>query len=299
VENKRIAILGASSFVGKYLLSLLNNTCYQVIAFSRSVTNEAVTDKLEWRKLSKQQKLLTKPDEIIPDWICVAPIWILPDYFMQMETAGAKRLVVLSSTSLFTKKDSTDTGEQALAQRFATAEASIQSWAGQVGVEWVILRPTLIYGLAGDKNIFEIARFIKRFGFFPLFGKAEGLRQPVRVEDVAEACLASLESAAATNHAYNISGAQILTYRDMVSKVFLALERTPRLLMIPRWVFSLTVTFFRRLPRYKHWSVAMVERMNKDMAFDYSDATRDFGYKPKIFTLSAKDLAAAYRKSVP
>ncbi len=60
------------------------------------------------------------------------------------------------------------------------------------GVEWVILRPTLIYGHGRDKNITEIARFIRRFGFFPLLGKANGLRQPIHVEDVAEACFAAL-----------------------------------------------------------------------------------------------------------
>ena len=294
MDNKSVAVLGASSFVGKYLLLLLSKASYHVVAYSRSVKNDLSIDKVEWRKLSTQQNPLTKPDETIADWICVAPIWVLPNYFMQLELAGAKRLVVLSSTSLFTKNNSTDPEEQALAQHFAAAESSIQSWAERVGVDWVILRPTLIYGLAGDKNIFEIARFIKRLGCFPLLGKAQGLRQPVRVEDVAGACLATLESAAAKNHAYNISGAEILTYREMVTKVFVALERKPCFLIVPLCIFSLAVAFLRRLPRYKHWSVAMVERMNQNMVFDYLDAARDFGFKPKPFTLSAEDLNACH-----
>jgi len=46
----------------------------------------------------------------------------------------------------------------------------------------------------------------------------------------------------------------------------------------------------RLLPRYRHWSVAMAERMNSDLVFDHSDAERDFGFSPRPFWLSLEDL---------
>jgi len=49
-------------------------------------------------------------------------------------------------------------------------------WAKAHGIEWVILRPTLIYGSGVDKSIEVMAKFIKRFGVFPLYGKGSGLR---------------------------------------------------------------------------------------------------------------------------
>ncbi len=73
------------------------------------------------------------------------------------------------------------------------------AWAASHGVEWIILRPTLIYGLGRDKNIAEIARFVRRFGFSPLFGKAKGLRQPLHAQDVAGACIAALDAPDAAN----------------------------------------------------------------------------------------------------
>jgi uncharacterized protein YbjT (DUF2867 family) len=141
-----------------------------------------------------------------PCWICVAPIWVLPEHFSLLESCGLRRLLVLSSTSRFTKDDSSDVQEQAIAQRLADAEAQAQAWAASRGVEWVILRPTLIYGLGRDKNLCEMARFVRRFGFFPLLGAAQGLRQPIHAQDVASACLAALRAPAAANRAYNISG---------------------------------------------------------------------------------------------
>lgn len=226
----------------------------------------------------------------LPRWICAAPIWVLPDYFEMMEARGARRVVALSSTSRFTKKASSDVEEQAVAQQLADAEERFRTWAESKRIEWVILRPTLIYGRGRDKNISDIARFIRRFGFFPVLGQANGLRQPVHAADVASACFGALNSPNATNRDYNISGAETLPYRGMVSRVFVALDRRPRLLSVPMWIFWFAVTCLRLVPRYRHWSSAMADRMNQDLIFDHFDAARDLDFRPRPFKLSAQDL---------
>ena len=265
-----VGLLGASSLVGGCLLPMLRDAGYPVLAFSRQA--RPGDQALAWRQLP-----CTGPVEEIPLWVCVAPVWVLPDYFALMDSAGARRVVALSSTSRFTKVDSGDTAEQALAARLGESEARVQAWAESRGIDWVILRPTLIYGHGQDKNIAEMARFIRRFGFFPLLGEARGLRQPVHAEDVAAACVAALQVSGALNRAYNISGGETLAYRDMVARVFSALGRHPRTLTVPLWVFRLAVAMLRGLRRYRHWSAAMAERMAQDLVFDHTDATRDLG----------------------
>jgi nucleoside-diphosphate-sugar epimerase len=215
---------------------------------------------------------------------------VLPDYFALIEASGARRVVVLSSTSRFTKVGSGDLAEQATAAKLIDGEARLQAWAESRGIEWVILRPTLIYGIGRDKNISEIACFILRFGFFPVFGQAKGLRQPIHAEDVAGACLAALQGSDCRNQSYNISGGERLTYREMVARIFTALGRRPRVLTVPLWAFRLAVTMLRRLPRYRQWSSAMAERMNRDLVFDHTDAARDLGFTPRAFELTAEDL---------
>jgi nucleoside-diphosphate-sugar epimerase len=227
----------------------------------------------------------------VAHWVCLAPIWVLPEHFALLEAHGARRVVVLSSTSRFTKVNSPDPEEQAVSQRLAEAETRVQAWAENRGVEWVILRPTLIYGLGRDKNIAEIARFIRHFGFFPLLGKANGLRQPIHAAEVADACLAALQAPCAANHAYNLSGGETLPYRDMVTRVFKALGCPPRLVQVPLSAFYVSVALIRRLPRYRHWSAAMAERMNRDLVFDHSEAARDLAFKPRGFVLSTQDVA--------
>lgn len=292
LQQNHVGVLGATSFVGACLLPLLTEAGWQVTAYSRHAIEQA-SDGMAWRQLPLPGSTSTQRNgEVTPHWICVAPIWVLPDYFGLLDAQGARRVVVLSSTSRFTKDDSTDPEERAIALRLADAEVRVREWAESRGVEWVILRPTLIYGLGRDKNIAEIARFIRRFGFFPLFGKANGLRQPIHAADVAGACLDALLAPCAANRAYNISGGETLAYRNMVACVFSALGRRPRLLTVPLRVFRLAVTVLRRLPRYRHWSTAMAERMGRDLVFDHTEATRDLGFKPRAFVLAAEDLPA-------
>ena len=290
-----VGVLGASSLVGGCVLPLLHAEGWHVLAYTRQTQLCKTRDELSisWQVLSTDatdRQMSRDNVEITPYWVCVAPIWVLPDYFSMIEASGARRLVALSSTSRFTKVGSGDAAENDIAARLIDSEARVQAWAEERGIEWVVLRPTLIYGLGRDKNISEIARFINRFSFFPLLGRAQGLRQPVHAEDVAAACVAALLAPAAVNCAYNISGGETLTYRDLVTRVFLALSRPARLVTVQLWAFRFAVAMLRPFSRYRHWSAAMAERMNRDLVFDHAEATRDLGFKPRGFALTAKDM---------
>lgn len=260
------------------------------VAFSRKQHVGVPSNTTDWRRIPEPLTQNTGSECGIAYWVCAAPIWVLPEYFQMLESYGVRKVVALSSTSRFTKDQSADLEEQQIAKRLADAESQVKCWAEGRGVEWVILRPTLIYGLGRDKNVSEIARFIGRFGFFPLFGKAHGLRQPIHAEDVAAACVSALQTFEASNRAYSISGGETLTYRDMVARVFTALGRPSRLLKVPLWVFRLAVAVLSCIPRCRHWSAAMAERMNNDLVFDHSDAARDFGFMPRGFALTKRDL---------
>ncbi len=245
--------------------------------------------RVSWRCLP--EALLQKDVRSIEYWICLAPVWVLPDYYSLLESRGARRVVVLSSTSRFTKTESPDPAEQGVAAALLSAENRLIEWAEQREIDWIILRPTLIYGAGRDKNISSIADFIRRFGFFPLLGAAKGLRQPIHASDVATACFQALSHSEVVNRAYNISGGETLTYDDMVRRVFDAMGKKSRFLHIPRVVFRLVVALLHLVPRFRDVSIGMAERMNQDLIFDHSDAVRDFCFNPAPFHLHSSDVS--------
>ncbi|MGZ4960716.1 MAG: NAD-dependent epimerase/dehydratase family protein [Methylomonas sp.] len=300
-ERESVGVIGATSFVGQCVLSLLKQADFKVVAFSRQPVMQ-LNEGVEWHlafsvcettknggkaEAAELQGFEQRP---IPYWICLAPIKVFPEYFPMLKDSCAKRVVVLSSTSRFTKDDSSDASERLLAQSLIDAEDRLQAWAEEQGIDWVVLRPTLIYGLGKDKNVSEIIRLIHRFGFFPLLGQAKGLRQPVHAQDVAMACVTGLSASEVANKSYNISGGETLTYKEMVGRVFAALGRKPFFIRVPVGLLRKLMQVLSYLPRYRNWTPAMVERMNKDMVFDHSDAMRDLGFKPRGFVLAAEDL---------
>jgi GT2 family glycosyltransferase/nucleoside-diphosphate-sugar epimerase len=285
-----VAVVGASSMVGKALLPMLAEAGVKVIAYSRKPAkdHEQYQAGIEWREMSSLQD--NENAEKISDWVWVAPIKTLPQQLHLMQRAGAHHIVALSSTSRFTKKTSSSAAERVFVEELIAGEDRLQAWAEEHSAAWTILRPTLIYGLGLDKNVGVIAKFIRRFHFFPILGEAKGMRQPIHACDVAAACKAALERSGAENHAYNISGSEKLSYRTMVAKIFETVSIRPRFLSIPLWMFSAGVTVARLLPPFRSWSPAMAERMNRDMTFDYDDAARDLAFSPRGFKLDPADL---------
>ncbi len=284
-SDKIVGVIGASSLVGSPVLSYLVERGYQVVAFSRR-HHQSENKAIQWSLIDK----ISDWQGRISYWICVAPIWVLPNYLPSLMSCGAKRIVALSSTSIFTKLESSDEYEKNVVSLLQKGELTLERWASDNGVSHCVLRPTLIYGYGKDQNISEIARFILRFGFFPLWGKAMGLRQPIHADDVAKACVDVLQLPKNINRAYNISGAETLPYKVMVQRIFAALKRQPRIIKIPLFFFSLALIPLQILPRYRHWSISMAERMSHDLVFDHGDATRDFNFTPRSFNPKLKDV---------
>lgn len=300
--NRQVGLIGARSLVGAYLIPKLHQSGHKITAFSRRKSNCELSDGLtniDWKLIDAQPPIKNIENHVIEYWISLAPIWTLPQMFHILQAYGVKRIVVLSSTSLFTKEKSNNFSEQSISSQLALSEENLKTWSKSHGVEWTVLRPTLIYDGYLDKNISEIAKFIRLFHFFPVLGEAKGLRQPIHAADVAAACVAALDSKSATDKAYNISGSETVTYRNMVLGVFNALGMRPRLLTVPLWLFCCAVSIVRILPRYRKWTSAMAERMNIDMIFSHDAAFKDFSFSSRSFDMAVNtDLKVAFKKSV-
>ncbi|MEE4240650.1 MAG: NAD-dependent epimerase/dehydratase family protein [Desulfopila sp.] len=279
MSNDGVGLIGGTSFVGERVSHLLEKHGYEVTTFSRESSRNIVS--LRFTEESPQ---------IIENWIYLAPIWTLPQYFSLLEDYKAKRLVALSSTSRFSKLTSSCMTDRNIASQLVKGEEQVLQWANAIDCTLVILQPTLIYGRGKDKNVSEIARFIRRFGFFPLLGQGRGLRQPVHVDDVASACFSALQVPLGRKCSYVISGQEELSYRTMVERIFLALGRKPVFLPCPLWLFTFAIRTVNVLPPFRGLSAEMAVRMNMDLNFEHTEAKKDLGFRPRPFHPSQTDL---------
>lgn len=283
-----VGVIGARSELGASLSEALDAQRKKFCVFSRRGAGEC-SPSCVWLPLHAMGVRINA-------LICVAPAWALPEYFDWLLSCDVRRVVMLSSTSRYVKENSPDIGERRLAERLIHAEKRLEEWARQHGIEWLILRPTMIYGGGRDRNVSAVMRFVKRWRFFPLAGAASGLRQPVHLLDVAQACVAAL-GMSEPNRAYNLSGAEVLTFRDMVRRCAAAVGVRPWLPVIPVGLLRMALGIVSVLRPRAGWSAGMADRMNRDQIFDHSDATRDLGFDPMPFhpEFSAKSCSEARR----
>lgn len=271
-----VGVLGATSLVGESLRRRLIQSGQRVLACSRHPPPTGPSEATTWCVTGRP----TPVDERVARWIALSPAWATVDAFDWMRRAGCTRLVALSSTSVFTKQTSPDAGERALAVRLAQAEDTLTSSAGRAGIALVILRPTMIYDGHSDGNVARIAGFVRRFGWFPVCKPANGLRQPVHADDVAAACVAAIDHAA-PQATYTISGGEVLSFRDLVSRTCAAHDLTPRLVQLPVGAWRIAALFSRLLGLGVTLGTAL--RMNDDLSCDHVAALQDLGFRPRPF----------------
>jgi nucleoside-diphosphate-sugar epimerase len=276
-EQSRSLVIGGTGLVGGYIVEHLLRASQRPLALSRS---HRQSPEVDWfhGDLAKPDTLNFPPFATL---FCTADAVLLANALPRLFNPSLKRVVVFSSTSVITKQDTEVEAEREIIRKLTDAEQRIAADCERHGVSWTILRPTLIYAEGRDTNITPLSRLIRRFGFMPLVGGGAGLRQPVHAEDLAIGAIAAAASGAAINQFYSLPGAETLTYREMIGRIFDGLRMPRRTVWVPPLLWR--AAFFLAKPLFPGANVAMGIRMTKDMTFDSTPAKRDFGWNPRGF----------------
>ena len=215
--------------------------------------------------------------------VSVLPLALLAEALPRL--AGARSVVAIGSTSLFSKAASDEAKDRATARKLGEAEAALAAWAAREGVAWTVLRPTLVYDGVGDRNIARMIRTVRRLRVLPIARPSHGLRQPIHADDIATAILGALDDPRAAGRAFNIAGGEVLTYRAMAERVFASQGLPPRFVVLPvPWLrFAFGAAARLGLLRETGFGSAVFARMNQDLVFDVAPGLDVLNYAPRDF----------------
>ena len=207
----------------------------------------------------------------------VAGIMFLPQLLPLMRTSAVRQLVVVGTTGVFSRFKSAS-------QEYLHDEELLRSFlAEHPAVRCVVVRPTMIYGHAGDRNVSVLLSWFRRHSVFPMFGDGHALIQPVYDADVASAVVAAVRQRCEPAGFYNVSGRAPLMYRQFIETIAAAVGTKPSFVHLPvRASAALFETTHRLVPRF-HFNGEQVWRTTDDRAFDWSAAGAAFGFAPHSF----------------
>ena len=272
----RVLITGASGFTGSYVVPLLLRQGVDVRCLvrhssdTRSLPAEGV--ELVYGDLNDEASLESafRNVEVL---VNVASLGFGHAQKIVNAAAGVRRAVFISTTAVFTTINA-----RSKLVRLSAEEAIHRS-----GLAYTLLRPTMIYGSSRDRNMCRLIHFLKRWPAIPVFGDGQSLQQPVYVEDVAAAIVQALASPDAVGGSYNLAGATPLTYEQVIDTVCELIGRRVRKIHLRAAPVVRGLTVLERLSLRLPVKAEQVMRLNEHKVFDFSEAARDFDYRPRSF----------------
>ena len=205
-------------------------------------------------------------------FVHIAGIEYTPQVLEAMRRARVERLVVVSSTSAHSRF------EFRSAPRLVNEALLVGS-----GLQWTVVRPSIIYGSELDHSMHRLLRFLDRSPVFPLFGSGENLWQPVYYEDLARGVYTALTKPGTDGQIYDLPGSRPLTYLDLIRTAAGSLGKSTRIVRIPAEPVRRALVMAERLGLPLPVSSEQVLRLREDKVYPYEKAREELGYAPRAF----------------
>ncbi|MCC7372344.1 MAG: NAD(P)H-binding protein [Chloroflexi bacterium] len=145
------------------------------------------------------------------------------------------------------------------------------------GMEYVILRPSWIYG-PEDRSMNKFVTFIKVLPVAPVIGSGQEQVQPAYVADVAKVAALAVDLPAATNRVFELGSPTPITMDEINRTIMRLLGKHKPLFHQPAWLVKVPAAFLQYLPNAP-LSPGAVDFITMDERVDPRPAEEMFGVR--------------------
>ncbi|MDF1689647.1 MAG: SDR family oxidoreductase [Cycloclasticus sp.] len=313
--KQKVLITGATGFLGQTLTGKLYADGYPVVAAVRreSALLELDVDSVKVGYISAQtdwQHALNKVDVVIH---CAARAHVMGDTaadplaeFRQVNTAGTLNLVRQAATagvrrfvfisSIKVNGEKTEDRPFSPEDRFVPtdpyglskyeAEQGLLAVAKKIGMEVVIIRPTLVYGLGVKGNFSSLLKWMKRGIPLP-FGAIHNQRSLVALDNLVSFIAHCVNHPKAANEIFLISDGEDVSTTELLQKVSRAFGKRALLLPIPVSLMTFSAKLLGKAD--------VINRLFGSLQVDSSKTYELLGWEPVItMDEQLKKIADAY-----
>lgn len=285
-----IAITGVTGLTGRFLIPCFRELGYrgQFRCLARPTSDieglrsdpdiEFVVG--DCRDESALAKLLDQADALVH----VAGIQTAENVIVACSRMGVGRVVFVNTTGMFSKY-----------RQYAAEYRRIEERIMRSGLDYTIIRPTMIYGNARDHNIHKLVRIVNRLPVVPVIGSGRALLQPIYAQDLAAVIAKATFEPRAIGRAYNVAGKEPFKYIDVLRCIAASLGKRRLFIRVP-YTIALLAGYIAEMAGSTLVNVERVRRMCEDRVFDYSLASEDLGFAPRSFEDGIKLEIAAMRE---
>lgn len=248
-----ILILGGSGFVGRAICSKLVMAGHSITVPTRkrdnaralfplpsvTVVEADVYDTVALAQLARGKDAVINLVGILNGNFERAHVTLTANAIAACKSAGVSRYVQMSALG------AAEDGPSAYQKSKAKADALVRA----SGLDFTIFAPSVIFG-RGDSFLTKFASMV---GFLPplmpMMLPGAGARfQPVWVDDVARAFVASLNDESTFGQRYELVGPKVYTLKELVAYVMLLSQKKHRVIGLPGFATSMLASVLQYVP---------------------------------------------------
>lgn len=288
---KTVAIIGASGELGSRLVNQLSGS-YSLKCVVRNLDkrdfsgfkNAEVIEVSDIGETDALAKALDGCSAIISaTYISFAKV--ISEALTKVESKP-EHVLFTGSTGIYTQYPSQS------AQDKRDAEAFIKE---QFPIPWTILRPTMIYGHAHDRNISKLAKTLNRSRIMPLIGSGNNLIQPVYIFDLVNLFEMALLDPKHYGKDYDVGALRPLTNKELFKTIARHLGKRVRFISIPPQLVSMALRVLS-VVGIRPISQEQVLRFQEDKNVDIQPLVDAFGVEPMLFEDGSKRLISLMKQ---
>ena len=280
-----VLLIGATGFLGPEVLKALLVKNYKVNCLVRPSSSRTALlgiAKSAGKNIDFSTGTLESGDSIITvikkakSVIYIMDLehtYLLETFLKTAARVGLKRVIFISSTTVLIPLES----------RIKSQKIKSENLIKKSGLDYTILRPSMIYGSEDDPNFSKMIKFIKDKGFFMTFGSGNNLIQPIYIEDVAGSISSIINNKKTFKKIYNIAGKKPLKYNGMLEIVKEKLKKKFRVIKLPLRLSKLLISLYAGVSRNPLLTAGQIARMGVNKTYSYQKAREDFGFSPVSF----------------
>ena len=168
--------------------------------------------------------------------------------------------------------------------RYHQTKVSAEELVRNSGLDWTILRPSLIYG-PGDGVVSLFDRMSRWSPIVPVIGSGEGLLQPVDVADVARVFVSALSKTGTRGRTFEVGGPSTVAFSLLLRGILSRLHRRRWIVHLPLPLARLQAAVFEFVfPRVLGLASPLnrdqIAMLQEDNVADCDETWREFGLQP-------------------
>jgi nucleoside-diphosphate-sugar epimerase len=279
-KKKSLLVVGASGFLGSYLLPLLNRQIFAVHTISRHALPRHLASFSDFHfaiDILHPSSLSADPfasfTSITYDVIIVLSSVLHVQPLHSLLRSQSSFYIVVSTTGIYTSLSAPTRMPRLLAESYILDNIS----------QSVILRPNMISGGLCDRNLSRLVSFLRRWRLCFVPVSRGGLIQPIFVKDLARVILFLASSpSVCKQRSYDLGGSRPIYFKDLVHICCRVNGLWCVLIPFPFFLFSFLL-YFPFFEKKLGLSREQLLRLYEPKVVDNSDAIADLAFEPSSY----------------